>query len=127
MPFASPFWINGEWRKQNEVGIEDFICTGYPDPDRVRLALHGASLLFRVPLWTDGIHRCPAGAGRAGYILGTKRSYPAGDGLSCQPHGTSNGSGVAALQGAGVKVLDSGWNLWVKTAVPESELSALIF
>lgn len=79
--------------KQNEAVIKNFIYAGYPDTDCVRLALHGASLLLRFPLWTGCIHRCPAGAGCTGYIFGTKRDYPAGHCLSGQPDGTANGVG----------------------------------
>ena len=99
---------------ENVIGIfQDYLkqdCTA----GAVRLALHGAFVLFVICVRYCRFCNRTVGIGSADYIFSDKWHYPVGNCLSGKPGGTSDGGGMGAWKSAGFTILDSGLDIWIK-------------
>ena len=102
-----------DWRNESctvyfEIGAENPGCAGGAGADAVHLGMLRPAVCVQLHL-RPGLHGGGAAGDRgAGDLLAAKRRDPAGDRLSGQPAGPSDGRRLAGGQGAGPSVCNPG-------------------
>ena len=81
------------------------------------LDLCGDGLCIRLGAGAAQYGNRPAGRGRPGDILPAERPYPVGDRVSHKPLWAAEAGLLAAGQGAGFEVCNTGFGLWIKVAL----------